>query len=141
MKHELSKRTAAKIQENEGQSMKDALRHLVTSVSGTHVEEDLDSIVKLCIMASIPTGEENPREIMRSISYDMLKVLVKQYKLLTQNPLISPVYQFFLLEFCYREGHFVQDWKWQWEDARNGNASYDSDRPIEEILHMILNTH
>lgn len=85
-------------------------------------------------MASVPTGEENPRELLNGMSDDTINLFISNLESVKKNPIGAPVAQFFLLEWCWRNDHFHDDWKWSWDNTTEGHASYNPKEPIEKLI-------
>lgn len=119
-----------------GHDLKAALRALVMSVVPLQwvSDTDVDAIAQLCAMATVPTGDEDPHTILRSISGELLDETLKNFNRVQDSKLLAPVSQFFFVEWCYRNGYLDADWKWQWDSQTEGHVAYKSMRPIESIL-------
>lgn len=101
---------------------------------------DTDLITKLCVMASIPTGKEDHRELLRGMSDDTINLFISNLESVKKNPIGAPVAQFFLLEWCWRNDHFYADWKWEWDNVTEGHASYNSKEPFEKLAVLAMTT-
>lgn len=119
-----------------GYDLKRSLRALVMSVIPLQSvsDTDVDAIAQLCAMATVPTGDEDPHAILRSMSGEILDETLKNFNRVQDSKLLAPVSQFFFVEWCYRNGYLDADWKWQWDSRTEGHVAYKSPRPIESIL-------
>lgn len=101
---------------------------------GPHVpESEVDSLAQLCMMGVSVTGTENPREFLRGVSDRLLEYIVQNREEIKKNPVIGKVHQFFLIEWCYRNGHLDGDWAWKWKNPKEGNLFYKPKVPLEKV--------
>ena len=116
--------------------LKAALKSVVLSiVPMSEVKDaDMDAIAQLCALASVPMGDEDPHALTRSMSDKMLDEIIGNFARFERNSVFAPVSQFFFIEWCYRNGYLVQDWKWDWDSADEGHVTYKSICPIDDIL-------
>lgn len=95
--------------------------------------EEIDALSQLCMMSMVPTGEEDPKALMRAVSDPVLQHFITKFKEFRSNPVIGKIAQFFLIEWCYRNDHLNGDWAWKWDNLNEGKVSYDSKIPLGEI--------
>jgi hypothetical protein len=100
----------------------------------TAESHDADLVARLCVMAAVPTGEENPHDLLRSMSDDVIFSFVSNLEIAQKNPVSAPVIQFFFMEWCWRQGHLNADWKWEWDAMNEGHVSYSSKEPLENLF-------
>jgi hypothetical protein len=115
--------------------LKQMIQYAVQSVLQTDVaSSDMDLITRLCVMAAVPTGEENPHELLRRISDNVINAFATNLDTLQKNPMSAPVAQLFFMEWCFRRGYLNADWRWEWDTADEGHVSYSSKEPLEQLL-------
>jgi len=85
------------------------------------------------MMSMIPNGDEDPKALMRSVSESIIDHLISKFDQLRQDPVVSKIAQFFLIEWCYRNNHLNGDWAWKWDSPNEGHVSYNSKMPLEKI--------
>jgi hypothetical protein len=95
---------------------------------------EVDSLMQICVMGMIPTGDEEPRELMRRLSDNMLDHLISHLQVIKQNPIIGKIGQFFLIEWCYRNDYLNGDWKWYWDNPNEGHVSFDPKIPLDQVV-------
>jgi hypothetical protein len=95
---------------------------------------EIDALMQICVMGMIPTGDEKPKELMRSISDKMLDHLISNMNMIQSNPITGKVGQFFLIEWCYRNEHLYNDWTWVWDSANEGRMSFDPKIPLDQLV-------
>jgi hypothetical protein len=95
--------------------------------------DEVDALARLCTMSVVPSGEEDPKKLMRLVSDPIINHLVSRLEEFEANPILKNISQFFLIEWCYRNGHLNGDWVWNWEGQNGGHVSYDPKVPLEEI--------
>lgn len=111
------------------------IKYAVSSIlPKTTGSNDADLVARLCIMAAVPTGEENPHDLLREMSDDVVTAFVSNLETVQKNPVSAPVAQFFFMEWCWRKGHLNADWKWEWDTINEGHVSYNPKEPFEELL-------
>jgi len=95
--------------------------------------KEVDALAQLCMMSVVPTGKEDPKALMRTVSDPILEHFITKFKKFSEDQVIGKVSQFFLIEWCYRSDHLEGDWAWQWDSPNEGHVSYNSKIPLEEI--------
>jgi len=101
---------------------------------GSHIpESEVDSLTQLCMMGVSVTGKENPREFLRSVSDRLLEYIVQNREEIRRNPVIGKIHQFFLIEWCYRNGHLDGDWAWKWKNPKEGDLFYKPKTPLDKV--------
>ena len=96
-------------------------------------EAEVDSLTQLCMMGVSVTGTENPREFLRAVSDRLLDYIVQNREEIKKNPVIGKIHQFFLIEWCYRNGHLDGDWAWKWKSPSEGDLFYKPKVPLERV--------
>ena len=84
-------------------------------------------------MTIAPTGKENPRELMASIGDGVLRHLVAFREAVAANPALKGLSQFFLVEWCYRNGHMEEDWIWSWDGKDGGSIFFKPKTPLDQV--------
>lgn len=102
--------------------------------NGKVSDVEIDALMQICVMGLIPTGDEEPRELMRRLSDDVLDHLISHLQAIKKNPIIGKVGQFFLIEWCYRNEYLNGDWKWQWDSPNEGHVSLDPKIPLDQVV-------
>jgi hypothetical protein len=134
----LDKKSVVKEESFDPKSM---IKYAIHSVlPQTANSKDADLVVRLCIMAAVPTGEENPRDLLREMSDSIVNAFVSNMETIQKNPVSAPVSQFFFLEWCWRNDHFNADWKWEWDASNEGHVSYNPKEPIEKLIWIAKTT-
>lgn len=95
---------------------------------------EIDALMQICVMGLLPTGDEEPRELMRRLSDNILNHLICHLQAIQQNPIIGKIGQFFLIEWCYRNDNLNGDWKWQWDGPNEGHVSFDPKIPLDQVV-------
>jgi len=95
---------------------------------------EVDALMQICVMGMMPIGDEEPRELMRRLSDNMLDHLISHLNIIKQNPIIGKIGQFFLIEWCYRNDHLNGDWRWDWDNPNEGHVSFDPKIPLDQIV-------
>ena len=101
-------------------------------------DSELDIIAQLCAMSTVPTGEEDPRALLRKLSTHVIDGIIGDHKRLQANPVVSRVFQLFFIEWCFRHDHLNGDWRWSWDSSDEGNVKYRSKQPLEDIAATVL---
>ncbi len=96
-------------------------------------KEEGEALASLCMMPVHRTGDENPREMLRCLSDPLLEHLVKNVESMKSNPALGRVGQFFVIEWCFRNDHLTEDWKWEWETKDRGKLNYSPRIPLEMV--------
>ena len=115
-----------------GNMLRSAVRELGDGGNGLD-DVETEAVAQLCMMAFIPTGEEDPRELLRQMSDRLVDHVVTQLEKVKGHPVVGKICQFFLIEWCYRNGHLNGDWIWQWDGPGQGKLHYDPKVPLSMI--------
>jgi hypothetical protein len=112
------------------------IQHAVQSFlpPGVAAADDVDRVTRICVMAAVPTGEEDPHELLRGMSDNLINAFATNLAALQKNPVSGPVAQLFFMEWCWRHGHLHDDWKWKWDTTNEGHVSYNSKEPLDKLL-------
>jgi hypothetical protein len=94
---------------------------------------EMEALSQLLMMAFVPTGQENPRELLSRMSDGFVNHVVSRLDEAKKNPVVGQISQFFLIEWCYRNGHLNGDWMWKWEGAKKGDLHYNPRVPLSMI--------
>jgi len=117
--------------------VKSIIKYAIQSIlPNTTDSKDADLVTRLCIMAAVPTGEEDPHEILRLMSDDVVFKFTSNLEEIQKNPISAPIAQFFFMEWCWRNDHLNADWRWIWDSTNEGHLSYSSKKPLEELLQV-----
>ena len=95
--------------------------------------EEVDALSQLLMMTFVPTGQENPRDLLSRMSDDFVNHVVSRLEKAKENPVVAQISQFFLIEWCYRNGHLNGDWIWEWEGVKKGDLHYNPRVPLSMI--------
>ncbi|KKL10733.1 hypothetical protein LCGC14_2552880 [marine sediment metagenome] len=95
--------------------------------------EEVDALSQLFMMAFVPTGQENPRVLLSQMSDDFVNHVVSRLEEAKKNPIVGQIGQFFLIEWCYRNGHLNGDWMWKWEGIKRGDLHYNPRIPLSML--------
>ncbi len=101
-------------------------------------ETQMDYLAQLCAMSTVPTGDEDPHKLMRTLSDEVVNAVVVISKTSITNPILSRLTKFFFIEWCFRHGHLDADWKWEWKSAQEGQLHYLASKPLGEIKELSL---
>ncbi len=119
-----------------GNMLRAAIKH---SIPGLRIEAaEMDYLAQLCAMSTVPTGEEDPKALMRPLSDGLIDAVVLASKNAITNPILNRLVKFFYIEWCFRHGHLHEDWKWEWKSPLEGDLRYRSITPLEEIQELAL---
>ncbi len=103
-------------------------------------EEESIILAELCTMAAAPIGSEDPHSMMRSLTDQTVFAGAKKYIQIKDQPLVNRVGQFFFMEWCYRNGHLEEDWKWQWDTINEGQLLFRAKSNFNELLQVLSST-
>ena len=107
------------------------------SFPGLDIDEtQMDSLSQLCAMSTVPTGDEDPRMLMRGLSNDIVDAVVATAKTSITNPILGRLVKIFCIEWCFRHGHLEADWKWEWKSPQEGNIRYLAITPLDQIKEL-----
>lgn len=96
-------------------------------------DKEIEALTNLVSMSVGVTGKEDPHDYMRSISTPLINFLVENIEQFKDSPQMKSLTQLFLIEWCYRNGHLSEDWKWVWKDPKNGEAKFLPNKPMDSI--------
>jgi hypothetical protein len=122
----------------QGAVLGNMLRQAVkASLPGLDINDvEMDYLAQLCAMSTVPTGEEDPKELMRPLSDKVVDAVVLAAKTSITNPILSRLVKIFCIEWCFRHGHLHEDWKWEWKGTREGQLHYRAITPLNEIREL-----
>lgn len=117
-------------------SLVNVIRHItkrLTPKEDKITTVEIDALSQLCIMGVMPSGEEEPRKLLSQLSDPLLDHLISHLNVMKANPITGKICQFFLVEWCYRNGYLTDDWIWQWDNPNEGHVAYNSRVPLDQI--------
>ena len=94
---------------------------------------EMEAVTAVCMMGVYRSGTEDPRAMLRAVSDPMIEHLAKNLKKARENRSLAKVAQFFLLEWCFRNGYMEEDWRWEWVNKNEGRIVYKTNIPLEMI--------
>lgn len=94
---------------------------------------EVDALVGICVMGISATGTEDPKSMCSQISDPILDHLVSRMDELKSNQIFKPVCQFLLFEWCFRNGHLDDDWRWEWTSGSSGQVHIRPKVPLDTI--------
>jgi hypothetical protein len=119
-----------------GSMLRQAVR---ASLPGLEMDEsEIDCLAQLCAMSTVPTGEEDPKILVRPLSDKIVDAIVLTAKTSITNPILVRLVKIFCIEWCFRHGHLHEDWRWEWKSAREGQVYYRAIKPLDEIKELSL---
>jgi len=119
-----------------GNMLKNVVKESVPNVSISN--EELNIMAQLCAMSTVPTGDEDPRALLRGLSTPIIDGIISDSKRIRNNPVVRGVFQLFFIEWCFRHDHLHEDWKWSWDSSDEGKVKYRSKQPLEVIAATAL---
>lgn len=123
---------ASKIPET-GDDAHEILKTTLSNLFESCTEDDIIAFTNLCHMSKIPSGKEDPKALVRSMSGPFLEAVKLKLSDMARHPLAAPVVQFFFMEWCFRHGHLEEDWKWIWKSKNEGDLKYRERIPLKMI--------
>jgi hypothetical protein len=93
---------------------------------------EADALSQLLMMAFVPTGKEDPRDLLSRMSDGFVDHVVSRLDEV-RNPVVGQISQFFLIEWCYRNGYLNGDWIWKWEGPKRGDLHYNPRVPLSMV--------
>ena len=114
-----------------GSMLRQAVR---ASLPGLEMDEsEIDCLAQLCAMSTVPTGEEDPKMLVRPLSDKIVDAIVLTAKTSITNPILVRLVKIFCIEWCFRHGHLEADWKWEWKSPQEGQLHYCATTPLSQI--------
>lgn len=95
--------------------------------------EDLDAFTSLCVMSAMPTGKEDPKDLLRSMSDTFIETVRVNSGSVFASPVAKRVSRFFFMEWCWRHGHLKEDWRWEWKGPAEGDLHYLEAIPLNTM--------
>lgn len=108
-------------------------RMLQTAGGPTASRQETEAVIQVFLFGFVRTGSENPKSMMGPITDQLLEHLVKNLPSLSSVPNLAKVGQFFLIEWCWRNGHLLEDWRWEWRDRNSGDLRFLPRVPLSMI--------
>ncbi len=103
------------------------------SISGTNMtSEDVSSITKLCTMSAFPEGNEDLKTIVRKLSNKFIDDMMSKFQSMISDPILAPISQFILIEWCYRHDYLNDDWRWEWNSKNEGVLNFSSKISLDQ---------
>lgn len=96
-------------------------------------EGEMEALMKLFTMAFVPTGEEDPRALLAKMSDGLVEHIAARLEETRKNPVVAQICQFFLIEWCYRNGYLNGDWIWSWSGIKQGQLHYEPRIPLSTV--------
>jgi hypothetical protein len=124
---------ATLIRDSVVQILRNTIKEVIPN-DGPVPPKEIDALSQLCMMSMIPTGEEDPKTLMRSISDPLVNHLIFKFDEIQKDPVLGKIAQFFLIEWCHRNDHLNGDWAWKWDGPNEGHVSYNSKTPLEDVV-------
>lgn len=115
-----------------GQALSSALTEIGPKGSSPGGQE-MDALKQLFMMAFVPTGKEDPRAILSGMSDGLIEHVTSRLEEAKKNPVVAQIGQFFLIEWCYRNGYLNGDWIWSWSGTKKGQLHYDPRIPLNMV--------
>lgn len=84
-----------------------------------------DALAELIAIGYAPTGEENPKKLLRKISDFVIDAMVSNLKEFFKLPLLKLVIPLIWIEWCYRNKCLKNDWEWYWDSSIEGHLVFD----------------
>ncbi len=94
---------------------------------------EIEAVTAVCMMGVYRAGTEDPKAMLRPVSDPLIEHLVKSLGKARENRSLAKVSQFFLMEWCFRNGYMEDDWRWEWADKNEGRIVYRMRLPLEMI--------
>jgi hypothetical protein len=118
-----------------GKMIRNAVKH---SFPGLEIsDKDMDSLAQLCAMSTVPTGEEDPRALIRPLA-DAIVDAVATSKAVPHNPILGRLHKIFCIEWAFRHDQLNDDWIWEWKGPRDGQLHYNAKVPLDQIKELAL---
>jgi hypothetical protein len=83
--------------------------------------EEFDALTQLLMMMPFSTGDEDPKELVRKLSDNLLKVLTEAS---SQPGMMRIFHQMFCVETMWRNSKLAEDWRWEWETENQGKIAW-----------------
>lgn len=103
------------------------------SMPDQSVSGEVEAVLGLCMLGVHRTGSEDPRRMAAAVSGKLLEHLVRNVKRMRAVPAMGMAAQFLVLEWCFRNGHLEEDWRWEWEGTDGGKIHFRARIPLESI--------
>lgn len=116
--------------------MSEVAKNMISQLVPDGVEAnqaEIEAITAVCMMGVYRNGTEDPRAMLRQVSDPMIEHLVRSLKKARENRSLAKVSQFFLMEWCHRNGYMEEDWRWEWEGKNEGRIVFKTRIPLEMI--------
>ena len=128
----ISNKNGAKL----GNMLKEAIK---CSLPGIDIDNmAMDYLAQLCAMSTVPTGDEDPKALMRPLPNIIIDAVVTSAKTSISNPILNRLVQIFCVEWCFRHDYLYEDWRWEWNNALEGQIHYHAKKPLNEIQELSL---
>ena len=114
--------------------MAEAAKSVVSQIvpDGSNPKE-IEAVTAVCMMGVYRSGTEDPKAMLRGVSDPLIEHLVKNLKKARENRALAKVSQFFLLEWCHRNGYLEEDWRWEWVNKNEGRLVFKTSIPLDMI--------
>lgn len=94
---------------------------------------EVEAVTAICMMGVYRNGTEDPKAVLRAVSDPLIEHLVRGLKKARENRSLAKVSQFFLMEWCFRNGYMEEDWRWEWVTKDEGRIVFKMRMPLEMI--------
>lgn len=102
--------------------------------------DDLSVLTKLCLMGTMSTGDESPKELLRAMSDTNIDTIAQKLRTFDGNKINEQIGHLFFIEWCYRNDHLNEDWLWEWETPSEGKIKFSAKRPLYELSELLMAT-
>lgn len=116
--------------------MSEVTRQMISQLlekGGPTSSEEVEAVTSVCIMGVFRNGTEDPRAQLRKVSDPLILHLVKNLSKAKESKPLAKVSQFFLMEWCFRNGYLEEDWRWEWVTPNEGKMHFKPTMPLEMI--------
>lgn len=95
---------------------------------------ELESLIRLCIVAIQPNGDEDVRKFASNIDLDTLENFRVNRNRLFKTKLISKIMPILLIEWAFKSGLLVKDWDWKWYSNKVGDLKYQEKTCLDQFI-------
>jgi hypothetical protein len=114
-----------------GNMLKAAIEYSIPGIDFSDI--DMDNLTQLCAMSTVPTGDEDPKTLIRPLSDLIVNSIVIAAKTSITNPILGRLVKIFYIEWCFRHGKLEEDWRWEWKGPTQGDMHFRPKEPLEEL--------
>jgi hypothetical protein len=113
-------------------ALRSAVRQLAPE--STTVGQDIECVMRMCVMGACPEGDEDPKALMSTISDETVERVARTGSK-SRDSVIGRVLHFFILEWGLRRG-LLKEWAWSWEGPEAGRVSYRPGVPLSKLTEL-----